>query len=119
MRPSACPSGTKISRWGLTQSFPFAKFPHTMTVRPTGRHQLRAWLHRSRQKQKDLAAQLGITDAYLSQILSGQRRAKLETLLRIEDVTGVPVVSWADMGFAGSDEPSDSAPNGPNLQRVK
>ena len=59
-----------------------------MTTRATGRHQLRAWLNRSRQKQKDLAVQLGITDAYLSQILSGQRRAKLETLLRIEAVTG-------------------------------
>jgi transcriptional regulator with XRE-family HTH domain len=90
-----------------------------MTTRATGRHQLRAWLNRSRQKQKDLAVQLGITDAYLSQILSGQRRAKLETLLRIEAVTGVPVVSWADMPVGASDEASEPTPNGPNLQRVK
>ncbi len=90
-----------------------------MTTRVTGRQQLRAWLHRSVRKQKDLAAQLGITDAFLSQVLAGNRRPKLETLLKIEAVTGVPVVSWADIPLGTSDEPSESAPNEPYLPRVK
>jgi transcriptional regulator with XRE-family HTH domain len=90
-----------------------------MTTRVTGRQHLRAWLSRSVQKQTDLAAQLGISDAFLSQVLAGNRRPKLETLLKIEALTGVPVVSWADTPLGPSDEPSDATPNEPFLQRGK
>lgn len=85
----------------------------------TGRRLLRAWLDRSRKQQKDLAAELGITDSYLSQVLSGIRRPKLEILIRIESVTGVPVSSWADTRVSDSDEPSEPTPNDTMLQRVK
>jgi transcriptional regulator with XRE-family HTH domain len=61
-----------------------------------GRTLLREWFKRSNLNQKELAAQIGITDAFLSQLLSGKRRAKLEILIQIEEATGVPVVSWAD-----------------------
>lgn len=61
-----------------------------------GRQLLRAWLDRSRQQQRTLAAKLGVSDPYLSQILSGLRRPKLELLMLIEAETGVPVASWAD-----------------------
>lgn len=58
--------------------------------------QLRTWLERSRTSKKDLAAQIGIRRPYLSQILHGDRRPSLETLERIERVTGVPIKSWTD-----------------------
>lgn len=56
-----------------------------------------AWRRRSKQDQRTLARALGITDGYLSQILSGLRRPKLELLIKIEDLTGVPVSSWAEL----------------------
>ena len=62
-----------------------------------GRCLLREWLHRSHKKQNQLAAKIGVTDSYLSQILSGLRRPKLEILMAIETETGVPVASWADI----------------------
>lgn len=85
----------------------------------TGRQLLRAWLDRSKLQQKDLASRLEITDAYLSQILSGVRRPSLEILLLIERATGVPVVSWADTAVGSSDESRKPTPIKPTLQRVK
>lgn len=63
----------------------------------SGRQLLRAWRERSKQNQRTLAVALEISDGYLSQILSGARRPKLELLMRIEALTGVPVSSWADI----------------------
>lgn len=57
---------------------------------------LREWLDRTQLKQKDLADRLGISDAYLSHILTGYRRPKLELLAQIEYQTGVPIRSWLD-----------------------
>ena len=62
----------------------------------SGRSLLRAWRERSKQDQRTLARSLGISDGYLSQILAGHRRPKLELLMKIEALTGVPVSSWAD-----------------------
>ena len=62
----------------------------------TGRHLFGAWRERSKQNQRTLAAHLGVSEGYLSQILSGARRPKLELLMKIEALSGVPVVSWAD-----------------------
>lgn len=61
-----------------------------------GRELLKAWADRSRFNQKTLAAKLGISNGYLSQILSGNRRPKLELLDEIETLSGVPVSSWLD-----------------------
>lgn len=85
----------------------------------SGRSQLRAWLRRSLKQQKELAAELSITDAYLSQILTGIRRPKLETLIQIERLTGVPLVSWADTGVSDADEPSNPEQIASSLRRVK
>jgi transcriptional regulator with XRE-family HTH domain len=63
---------------------------------PSGRHLLNAWRERSKQNQRTLAATLGVSDGYLSQILSGVRRPKLELLVKIEAISGVPVSSWVD-----------------------
>ena len=80
---------------------------------------LRAWLKRSNLNQKDLAAQLRITDAFLSQLITGKRRAKLEILMLIEDITGVPVSAWADITHGKTDLRRKSRPNGPNKQGAK
>lgn len=69
-----------------------------------GRKRLREWLDRSRKQQKELARALGVSDGYLSQILSGLRRPKLELLMAIEVETGVPVESWADTRRGKSDQ---------------
>ena len=84
-----------------------------------GRRLLREWLDRSRMSQKELAERLGVSDAYLSQMLTGYRRGKLETLVRVEEVTGVPVGSWADKVLSDADEITEAPPIGPDLQRVK
>jgi transcriptional regulator with XRE-family HTH domain len=47
---------------------------------------------------------LGITDSYLSQILSGRRRPGLDIAVRIETLTGVPVESWADIAISETDQ---------------
>jgi transcriptional regulator with XRE-family HTH domain len=69
-----------------------------------GRRRLREWLDRSHKKQNELAAQIGVTDGYLSQILSGLRRPKLEILIAIETETGVPVESWVDTQSGKTDQ---------------
>ena len=70
-----------------------------------GRQLLADWRDRSKLKQKDLARMLDVTDAYLSQVLAGRRRPKLELLIKIEHTTGVPVESWAELADGNSDEP--------------
>lgn len=45
--------------------------------------------------QREFAAELGITEAYLSQVLHGRRTPRLPILMDIEDKTGVTVRSWA------------------------
>lgn len=62
----------------------------------SGRELLEAWRLRSKLNQRTLAATLGVSDGYLSQILSGKRRPKLELLTAIEGLSGVPVSSWLD-----------------------
>jgi transcriptional regulator with XRE-family HTH domain len=58
-------------------------------------------------KQKELATRLGISDPYLSQILLGNRRPKLELLALIQDTTGVPVGSWVDNRRSDLDRPTE------------
>jgi len=47
-------------------------------------------------KQSDLADRLGISQAFLSQLLNGRRTPSLELAVRIERLTGgaVPAASW-------------------------
>lgn len=62
----------------------------------SGRDQLQAWRKRSKLQQQELARILQITDAYLSQVLSGKRRPSLPIAYRISVHTGVPMESWLD-----------------------
>lgn len=78
---------------------------------------LDAWRLRSKQNQRALAVALGISDGYLSQILSGLRRPKLELLLRIEALTGVPVSSWVDTKRGRSGNAKKHSADSPNVYR--
>lgn len=69
----------------------------------SGRERLAAYRDRSRLKQTELATLLGMTDSYLSQVLSGRRRPGLDTALRIEEQTGVPVESWGERVIADAE----------------
>jgi transcriptional regulator with XRE-family HTH domain len=75
----------------------------------TGYRQFGAWIRKTRSTQRETARALGISDGYLSQILSGLRRPKLELLHRISTLTGVPVSSWLDAGRGNSDLRSRSS----------
>lgn len=44
--------------------------------------------------QEDIAKRLGISAAYLSQILHGKRVPALNVLGRIEELTGIPIKAW-------------------------
>lgn len=68
-----------------------------------GRELLRDWLRKSHTQQQTLAQRLGLSNGFLSQVLSGLRRPKLETLDQIQTLTGVPVGSWVDISRATSD----------------
>ena len=74
----------------MTYDFRNAKLPDMQT----GRALLRSWLKRSEMLQRDFAGEISITEAYLSQVLSGKRRPSLPISVRIEDRTGIPVRSW-------------------------
>lgn len=60
----------------------------------SGREQVVAWLERSRMNQREFAREIALTEAHLSQILTGKRRPGLPIAVRIEDRTGIPVRSW-------------------------
>jgi DNA-binding XRE family transcriptional regulator len=109
------PKGKIVGDLGLTTHWRFAKLRHMAH----GRTLLREWFKRSNLNQKELAAQIGITDAFLSQLLSGKRRAKLEILIQIEEATGVPVVSWADTTVGRLAKARKPTPNEPNKPDVK
>lgn len=76
----------------MTGYWQFAKL-HGMA---NGRQLLKAWIGRSNQNQRALAATLGVSDGYLSQLLSGIRMPGRELSVAIESHTGVPVGSWSD-----------------------
>lgn len=59
-----------------------------------GSKRLADYRDRWKLKQYELAARLEVTDAYLSQILSGRRRPSLPIAVRIERETGVTVDAW-------------------------
>ncbi len=52
----------------------------------------------AQESQSDIAMKFGISQAYLSQILSGKRRPSLDLAIRIERLTdgAVPATSWVE-----------------------
>lgn len=60
----------------------------------SGPELLRAWIDRSKVTQRQAAAVIGISEAKLSEYLSGKVRPGLTVAVRIEDATGVSARSW-------------------------
>jgi transcriptional regulator with XRE-family HTH domain len=58
---------------------------------------IRARLKRQKKSQNQLATELGISKAHLSQILSGKRRPSLPLALLLEEKTGVPARDFAEV----------------------
>lgn len=60
------------------------------------RAKTRASLKRRKKTQEWLAAELGISTAYLSLILSGQRRCPLTVAIAFEKLTGISIAEVAE-----------------------
>lgn len=60
----------------------------------SGRDQLHDWIARHGVNQRKAADLLDMNEVHLGQILNGIRRAGLDTAIKIEDHTGIPVKSW-------------------------
>lgn len=61
-----------------------------------GRRDLAQWLRKSHTRACDFALTLGVSRAYVSQILSGVRRPGLDMLVKIFDLTGIPPRVWVE-----------------------
>jgi transcriptional regulator with XRE-family HTH domain len=55
---------------------------------------LREWMDRSRLSQTVLCGRLGISDAHMSRLLSGERTPSLALAGKIADLTGIPATAW-------------------------
>lgn len=72
-----------------------ALYSATMAKRKTWVEMVRAAIARIGCSQNALARAAGVDSGHLSRIMGGRTRApSLETLRRIEEVTGVPVAAW-------------------------
>jgi transcriptional regulator with XRE-family HTH domain len=66
-----------------------------------GRLRLRAWIQ-NHTNQRQFAAEIGVDESYVSQILSGRRTPRLPILGAIERETGIPMNSWLPMSNSKS-----------------
>ena len=53
-------------------------------------------LARTGQSQNGLAREMGITPAYFSMILAGERRPSLPVAIKLEQFTGIPAEEFAE-----------------------
>ena len=79
-------------------------------MKRTALDRLRDYRAKHYEKAYEMAAEIRITEAQLSQILSGKRRPGLDIAARIEDVTGIPARSWADSKVGKSKRPVKPEP---------
>jgi transcriptional regulator with XRE-family HTH domain len=83
----------------------------------SGRERLAEYRKRSKLNQRELARLIGITDAYLSQVLSGKRFPGRENALLIERLTGVPVESWSEPRRGKTDRTKRATTETANVSR--
>ncbi len=67
----------------------------TKRAQRSGPAQLRSYLTKHRQTQTELAAELGISNAHLSEVLSGHVQPSLTLAVRVENLTGIPARDFA------------------------
>lgn len=70
----------------------------------SGAEQLRDWMRRRGFTQADAARFLNFDAASMSNFCAGKRTPGLETALRIERLTGIPVEAWASTDIDNDDE---------------
>jgi transcriptional regulator with XRE-family HTH domain len=63
--------------------------------RGSGAYRLREYLKRQRLTQAAAAAEMGLSDAHLSEILSGKSYPSLDASVRIQKITGIPASAFA------------------------
>lgn len=68
-----------------------------------GSEQLRAWIDRRCESDREASRLLGLDHTYLSQILNGHRTPGLANSIKIERVTGIPVEAWVPTDDGKSD----------------
>lgn len=61
----------------------------------TGSEKLGRHLERAGKSQTDFATDLGVSRAYVTQILTGSRRPSLDVAARIEKLTGIAMREFA------------------------
>ena len=52
--------------------------------------ELNIWMQKNGVTQNELAAQLGVSQSFLSIMLHGKRKPSVKTAIKIEEVTGIP-----------------------------
>ncbi len=62
----------------------------------SGPDQLRDWMRRRGFTQADAARYLDWDQGNISVVLAGKRTLGLETALRVERLTGIPVEAWSE-----------------------
>lgn len=65
-----------------------------------------AWLTDRGRTQLWLAAELNVAPAVLWRWIVGDRTPRIEALVRIEDLTGIPAREWAAESPAGTPAPT-------------
>lgn len=67
------------------------------------RKRLKAWIL-AHTNQRRFAADIGIDETYLSQVLAGLRTPRLPILARIEAETGIPLNGWVPLADGKSSQ---------------
>jgi transcriptional regulator with XRE-family HTH domain len=76
----------------------------------SGSEQLKDWMRRRGFTQADACRFLGFDAASMSNFCAGKRTPGLETALRIERLTGIPVEVWASSELDSDETTADSEP---------
>lgn len=70
-----------------------------------GVEQLIAWMERRGLSQRETAAMLDWHETHLCHLLAGRRSPELESAIKIERVTGIPVEAWVSSAVDSPVEP--------------
>ena len=64
----------------------------------SGAEQLRDWMKRRGFNQAETALEFGWTESFVSMLMNEHRMPSLDNAVKIERLTGIPVVAWSSSG---------------------